>query len=69
MATKTIHVTKPFNLTHKQGHEVKKTPFLPGVQEIDEELAEHWYVKAHSTDLPKKASSGDTGKPDGGKKA
>lgn len=70
MAQKTINVTKPFTLTTRdEKGGVVKVPFLPGIQKVEEAVADHWYVKAHSADLPKDDPVTDTGKPDsGGKK-
>lgn len=39
-----INVQKPFILNLPSGH----VPFVPGVVDVEDELAEHWYVKAHS---------------------
>lgn len=41
---KTIRVVKSFVLTLR--NEVKK--FEAGVHEVEEKIANHWYVKAHS---------------------
>jgi hypothetical protein len=43
---KTINVFKRFVLTHAD-HTLEV--FEKGIHEIKEELASHWYVKAHST--------------------
>ncbi len=40
----TIHVTKPFTLTHDDG---VKQSFAIGKHEVADHLAAHWYVKAH----------------------
>ena len=45
---RTIQVHKPFTLTHDD-HSTQQ--FLVGVHEVDEHVAEHWYVQAHATVL------------------
>ena len=53
MATKTVNITKSFTLTHKdESGALLRTPFLPGIQEVDEALANHWYTQAHCAELP-----------------
>lgn len=42
---KTIDVHTKFGVTNADG---STTVFEKGVQSIDDELAEHWYVKANS---------------------
>jgi hypothetical protein len=42
---KRINVVKPFRLTFDD-HTTRD--FKPGVVEVDEKIADHWYVKAHS---------------------
>jgi hypothetical protein len=41
----TIQVTQDFVLSLDDG---TKRPFKQGVHEVDDAIAEHWYVKAHS---------------------
>ncbi len=53
----TIHVTKPFTLTHDDG---VKQSFAIGKHEVADHVAAHWYVKAHvetpaATPAPKAA--------------
>jgi len=58
MATKTVNITKSFTLTHKdETGALVRTPFLPGIQEVDEDLADHWYTRAHCGELPKALKS------------
>lgn len=38
-----INVKKPFILNSPSG----KTKFEPGLMEVEERVAEHWYVQAH----------------------
>jgi len=40
-----IHVHTPFTLTKDDG---AAQSFLPGSHEVDDDVADHWYVKAHS---------------------
>jgi hypothetical protein len=42
---KTVIITKGFTLLKDDR---TKIPFTPGVYELDDEVAEHWYVLAHS---------------------
>lgn len=44
-----VNIAKPFTLTHQDG-----TPedFVPGAYELPDELANHWYVQAHSNKEP-----------------
>jgi len=39
-----INVKKPFTLNLPSGH----VSFVAGVVEVEDEVAEHWYVQAHS---------------------
>lgn len=58
MATKTVNITKSFTLTHKdEAGALVRTPFLPGIQDVDEALADHWYTQAHCGELPKALKS------------
>lgn len=66
MANKTINVLKTFTLTHTdEGGKVVKSPFLPGLQDVDEKLADHWYTRAHCGELPEslKPKKEDKSKP------
>ena len=40
-----IHVHTPFTLTKDDG---AAQSFLPGSHEVDDDIADHWYVRAHS---------------------
>ncbi|TJZ75586.1 STY1053 family phage-associated protein [Chitiniphilus eburneus] len=44
---KTINVIKAFTLTQANG---EKAAFEVGEHDVDDALAEHWYVKAHIED-------------------
>jgi|GEM_PF-2222465 len=43
---KTITVTQAFTLQLASG---TKVPFAAGTQEVEDAIAAHWYVQAHST--------------------
>jgi hypothetical protein len=43
----TVTVTKPFTLMSDDG---KQRRFVVGTHEVDDAIADHWYVKAHSAD-------------------
>lgn len=52
MAKVKIFVQKPFIFSSESG---EKIPFETGIQEVDQEIAEHWFVQAHSvlaSDMP-----------------
>ena len=53
MAKVKIFVQKPFIFSSESG---EKIPFETGIQEVEKEIAEHWFVQAHSvaaSDAPK----------------
>lgn len=51
---KTINVQSRFAISNP---DMTQTIFEPGIQEVSDELAEHWFVKAHSTEVvPEKQS-------------
>lgn len=52
MATKTINVIKPFTLSIVQDGELKQIPHSLGVQDVDQDIADHWYTQAHCGELP-----------------
>lgn len=60
METKTINVVKPFTLTIVRDKVVEKIPVMVGVQEVDEDIADHWYTQAHCSELPKPAKAPPT---------
>ena len=52
MAKVKIFVQKPFIFSSESG---EKIPFETGIQEVEKEIAEHWFVQAHSvaaSDMP-----------------
>ncbi len=53
MDQKTINVTKPFTLVLKREGKVQRIPVMPGVQNVDADIADHWYTQAHCAELPK----------------
>lgn len=46
-----VNIVKPFDFTHQDGSVEK---FVPGSYDVDEGLANHWYIQAH-TDKPPRA--------------
>lgn len=46
---KQVTIVKPFTFTHDSG---KMQEFKIGVHELDDDVAEHFYVKAHSNTPP-----------------
>jgi hypothetical protein len=47
---KSVHIVMPFTLTLNDGSQRK---FTPGVVELEDDIAEHWYVRAHSQNPPR----------------
>ena len=45
---KKINVLVPFNLLSVDG---VMTPFDTGIQTVEDEVADHWYTKAHSEEV------------------
>ncbi|GLQ96470.1 STY1053 family phage-associated protein [Dyella mobilis] len=60
--TVTVNIVKAFTLTIVQNGELKKLQFVPGVQDVDEDVANHWYTKAHCGDLPAAVKAAASGK-------
>lgn len=52
MDQKTINVTNRFTLSIVRDGELKSIPHLPGVQDVDADIADHWYTQAHCGELP-----------------
>lgn len=52
MGQKTINVIKPFTLSIVQEGELKHIPHSLGVQDVNEDIADHWYTQAHCGELP-----------------
>ncbi|WP_407059265.1 hypothetical protein ACKZDW_02450 (plasmid) [Ralstonia syzygii subsp. celebesensis] len=44
-----IYIKTAFTLTHEDG---TKVPFPVGEHEVDADVADHWYVKAHAGEKP-----------------
>lgn len=57
MAKKTIRVHTPFNFTSEDGSSQR---FESGEHTVDEKVADHWFVTAHSDVTGKAKASGDT---------
>lgn len=56
---KLINVVKPFTLTLDNGDK-KEVP--AGVQEVDDNIADHWYTKAHTEPVPEALAKAASGK-------
>ncbi|CCM44473.1 STY1053 family phage-associated protein [Cronobacter sakazakii] len=57
MAKKTIRVHTPFNFTSEDG---TSQHFAAGEHTVDDKVAEHWFVTAHSDVTGKAKASADT---------
>lgn len=57
MAKKTIRVHTPFNFTSEDGSSQR---FETGEHTVDEKVADHWFVTAHSDVTGKAKASADT---------
>ncbi|OQP33926.1 STY1053 family phage-associated protein [Pantoea latae] len=57
MAKKTIRVHTPFNFTSEDGTSQR---FETGEHTVDEKVADHWFVTAHSDVTGKAKASADT---------
>lgn len=44
-----VMIEREFNLTHQDG---TTELFPPGIYDLDDELANHWYVRAHTKQQP-----------------
>lgn len=53
---KTVIIEKPFWL---QDGGVR-VPYLPGTFELEDEIADHWYVKAHSKETVEQEEADDS---------
>lgn len=51
---KTINITKPITVTLADG---EKLSVAAGIQKVDDDVANHWYVQAHTEDLPDAVSA------------
>ncbi|EOC1314436.1 STY1053 family phage-associated protein [Cronobacter turicensis] len=57
MAKKTIRVHTPFNFTNEDG---TSQHFVAGEHTVDDKVADHWFVTAHSDVTGKAKASADT---------
>ncbi|EMA1800164.1 hypothetical protein SD377_000767 [Cronobacter turicensis] len=57
MAKKTIRVHTPFNFTNEDG---TSQHFAAGEHTVDDKVADHWFVTAHSDVTGKAKASADT---------
>ena len=59
MASKLVNVVKSFTLTIVRDGQLVKEKIEAGIQRLEEEIAEHWYTKAHSADVPEGVTQTD----------
>ncbi|UGB46993.1 hypothetical protein LQ772_06795 [Frateuria edaphi] len=57
--TKLVNITKAFTLTLLRGGEQVAVKIAAGVQRLEADLADHWYTKAHSAEVPAGVSQTD----------
>ena len=53
MANKLVNITKAFTLTIVREGEQVLQKIEAGIQRLEQDVADHWYTKAHSEDVPK----------------
>jgi hypothetical protein len=53
MANKLVNITKAFTLTIVRDGEQILMKIEAGVQRLEQDVADHWYTKAHSAEVPK----------------
>ncbi|ODT97405.1 MAG: hypothetical protein ABS82_00160 [Rhodanobacter sp. SCN 67-45] len=53
MANKLVNITKAFTLTIVRDGEQVLMKIEAGIQRLEQDVADHWYTKAHSEDVPK----------------
>jgi hypothetical protein len=59
MANKLVNITKAFTLTIVRDGEQILQKIEAGIQRLEKDVAEHWYTKAHSADVPKGVTQTD----------
>lgn len=57
--TKLVNIEKAFTLTLMRKGEQVKHRIEAGIQRLEQEIADHWYTKAHSADVPKGVKQSD----------
>lgn len=58
-ANKLVNITKAFTLTLLRGGEHVAIKVAAGIQRLEADVADHWYTKAHSEDVPKGVKQSD----------
>lgn len=59
MANKLVNITKAFTLTIVRDGEQVLQKIEAGIQRLEQDVADHWYTKAHSADVPKGVNQTD----------
>ncbi|MBT2142688.1 MULTISPECIES: hypothetical protein [unclassified Rhodanobacter] len=59
MANKLVNITKAFTLTLVREGEQILLKIEAGVQRLEADIADHWYTKAHSAEVPKGVKQSD----------
>lgn len=59
MAKKLVNITKAFTLSLLRGGEQVAIKIEAGIQRLEADLADHWYTKAHSAEVPAEVSQSD----------
>ncbi|PXV60892.1 hypothetical protein SAMN04487785_11314 [Dyella jiangningensis] len=59
MASKLVNIVKDFTLTIVRDGQLVKEAIKAGIQRLEEDVAEHWYTKAHSSDVPEGVTQTD----------
>jgi len=59
MANKLVNIIKGFTLTIIRDGEQVVQKIEAGIQRLDQDIAEHWYTKAHSDVVPKGVTQTD----------
>jgi hypothetical protein len=59
MASKLVNIVKAFTLTLVRDGEQVIQKIEAGIQRLESDIADHWYTKAHSADVPKGVTKTD----------
>lgn len=59
MANKLVNITKAFTLTLVRDGENILLKIEAGIQRLEADVADHWYTKAHSAEVPKNVTQTD----------
>lgn len=60
MANKLVNITKAFALTIVKDGEQIVHKIAAGVQRLEQDIADHWYTKAHAADVPAGVEKSDS---------